>query len=485
MTDASILHAALRSDFAAFLEKVFRTLHPDTPFYSNWHLEGMGHALQCHGGDQGGRLIINVPPRSLKSITVSVAYVAWDLGHNPERQYLCVSYSHDLAVTLSSQFRQVVEAAWYRETFPAMHIRRATEQEVKTTKGGGRLATSIGGTLRGRGADVIVIDDPQKEAKDTADSERKTVIDWFTNTALTRLNNKNTGSIIVVMQRLHEADLSGYLLEQGGWHHLNLPAIAEEDQDIPLGPKETYRFRKGDLLHPARLSREALDRAKSEMGSRFFSAQYQQQPVPAEGNIIKRDWLAQRYTEPPAPGDGVQVIQSWDLASSIGEDRAYSVCLTFHVQRKDYYLVDVWRDRLEYPDLKRKVGQLAKAHDATTILIEKAGPGQSLIQELLHEDAMGIPRPIPIQPEGDKAGRMEAQAAKIEEGRLVLPYEATWLATFEHELLAFPNSRYKDQSDALSQFLKWTEKHHVAVMETEEDITSGPCVIEGHSHPGL
>jgi hypothetical protein len=272
----------------------------------------------------------------------------------------------------------VIDSAWYRSLFPAMRPAKDTGLELVTTDGGSRYATSVGGTLTGRGADLIVIDDPLKAEEAMSELARKRVIDWYSGTLVSRLNDKQRGPIVVVMQRLHEDDLAGHLLEQGCWQHLDLPAIALEDTEIALGGSRTMHRRSGDILHPEREGIKALERIKAEIGSLMFSAQYQQRPVPLEGSLIRRDWI-RWYETAPSRGIGVQVVQSWDVASTTAETRDWSVCTTWLIIKRSYYLLDVWRGRLEFPQLRRKLIALARDHRPNRILVEKAGPGLHLI----------------------------------------------------------------------------------------------------------
>ena len=453
MNDHVALAALLRSDLRFFVWKSFQTILPGTPYLPNWHVDAIVHQLMRVQAGDISRLLINQPPRSLKSICVSVAYVAWLLGHDPTRRVIVVSYANEFAAELHRQFRMVIDAPWYRALFPAMRPARDSGTELVTTAGGGRYATSVGGTLTGRGADLIIIDDPLKAEEAMSEPARKRVIDWYAGTLVSRLNDKENGPIVVVMQRLHENDLAGHLLGQGGWEHLDLPAIAVDDSVIPLGHGKVMTRRIGDILHPERESKDALDRIKAEIGSLKFSAQYQQRPVPLEGNLIRRDWF--RYYDHLPQGSARRIVQSWDIAMMTGDANDYSVCTTWQMIKADYYLVDVFRARLQYPDLRRKVASLAAKHGAETILIEDAGPGMALLQDLWRDLPRGMPRPIGQKPEGSKADRMVAQSAKIEAGHVHLPREADWLDTFLLELLAFPNGRHDDQVDSVSQFLKW------------------------------
>ncbi|MEQ9015744.1 MAG: phage terminase large subunit [Marinovum algicola] len=455
-SDAAALTAALRSDLTAFIAKCVVTVAPGSPYRPNWHIEAIAHALtRCRDGATT-RLVVTQPPRSLKSIATSVAFVAWVLGHDPTRRIICVSYSQDLANELARQFRLVVTSAWYRALFPAMRLARETGAEVITTRGGSRLATSIGGTLTGRGADLILLDDPLKAEDAASQNARRRVRDWYTSTLATRLDDKRRGVIVLIMQRLHEDDLAGHLLAAGGWAHLDLPAIAPEAATIRLGPRpQDIHYRaEGDVLHPARERRATLDRIKAEIGSLAFSAQYQQRPVPLEGNLVRRSWLG-AYDIPPAPGPGVRIVQSWDIATTASDTADWSVCTTWAIVGRSYSLLDVWRDRLEFPDLRRRVVALQQAHGASTVLIEDAGLGKGLVQDLRADGPRGFPKPIAIKPTGDKLTRLEAASAIFEEGRVLLPRDAPWLGTFLDELFGFPNARHDDQVDSVSQFLGW------------------------------
>jgi len=229
------------------------------------------------------------------------------------------------------------------------------------------------------------------------------------------------------------------------WTVLSLPAIAEQDEQIPIGNGRIHCRHAGDVLHPEREARDVLDSLRAQLGAETFAAQYQQQPVTPGGAMIKRAWV-RRYDQLPKSGP---IIQSWDVANKQGEENDYSVCTTWLVHESKYYLIDVLRGRFDFPTLRTKVSQHAKLHKPSRILIEDAGVGTALIQEL----KTGHFSVIPVKPEYDKKIRMSIQSGKFESGQVFFPKEASWLADLEAELFAFPSGRHDDQVDSISQAL--------------------------------
>ena len=369
---------------------------------------------------------------------------------------MAVSYAEGLSEKLALDCLKVLESQWYRARFPATRIAkgRGGRADFETTKGGGRFSTSIGGTVTGRGGDIILLDDPHKPDEATSDTKRNQVIDWYRTTLLSRLNDPKSGPIILVQQRVHEADLAGMLLEQGGWEHLDMQAIAEEPVEIDLGRRGVLRRKEGDLLHPDRLPQELLDQHRLELGSYVFAAQYQQRPAPLEGGLVKWGWF-KRYDIAPTRQAGDQIVQSWDTASKAEEANDYSVCTTWLVRKDDAWLLDVVRERLEFPALKRRIITEAQRHGTNLILIEEAGSGVQLIQSLKKETGLNVKG---IQPKDDKATRLLAVSPMIEAGRIAVPSEAIWLADYQREMTLFPNGKHDDQVDSTTQFLKWHDR---------------------------
>jgi len=328
-----------------------------------------------------------------------------------------------------------------------------------TTRAGYRYATSVGGTLTGRGGNLIIVDDPIKPEDALSEARRSAVNEWFDRTLYSRLDDKRNDTIVLIMQRLHVEDLAGYVTQKEPWVDLRLPAIAEVEQTVALGPDEHYTRKVGEVLHEAREPKEVLDQLKVALGSFNFSAQYQQCPIPLEGEIIHWDWF-RFYDELPCRVAGDRIVQSWDTASKAEEISDYSVGTTWLVKGNDYYLLDVLRKRLTYPDLKRQIIDHACRFSVNEIIIEDKGSGTALIQDLGNENIGGVPYPIAFQPETDKVTRMHAQSARIEAGHVYLPLRAEWLEDFRTELLQFPKGRYDDQVDSLSQFLNWVEERN-------------------------
>lgn len=232
---AEMVAEILRKDLLAFIHRSFLELNPAATFQYNWHLEVIAQGLEdvAYGGCN--RLIINVPPRHLKSHSASVAFPAWFLGHAPDKQVLCVSYAQDLSDNLARNSRRLMTSPFYQALFDTrISNTRDTVSDFETTEGGYRFSTSVGGVLTGRGADLIVIDDPLKADDALSEARRKSVNEWYDNTLRSRLNSQEEGAIIIIMQRLHMDDLVAHVQETEEWTVLSFSAIAEEDESYEV-----------------------------------------------------------------------------------------------------------------------------------------------------------------------------------------------------------------------------------------------------------
>ena len=351
-------------------------------------------------------------------------------------------------------------------------IDQAEEREIEREMADGQVLR-IRYRRTASGGLVVTFDDRTDErraqAKLALSEERHTLVsratsdgiyDWnvtddllYVSDALSRLFNFDQGvkASSAWAERVHEGDLAGYLLEQGGWEHLDLPAIAEEPNTIELGKRGVIKRDVGHLLHPERLPLKLLDQRQSELGSYVFAAQYQQRPAPLGGGIVKWDWF-HTYDVAPAQVAGDRIIQSWDTASKADEANDYSVCTTWLVRGETAWLLDVNRAKLEFPDLRKKIVALAKQRGSTLVLIEEAGSGIQLLQDLRTGYSINVKG---IVPKDDKGTRLLSVSPMIEGGSISVPSDAPWLAAFQREITLFPNAKYDDQVDSLSQFLKW------------------------------
>ena len=448
--DPRAFNAAVRSDFQMFLMRCMETLNPGVPFLMNWHIAAIAHQLDRVRRGEITRLIINLPPRYLKSLMASVALPAFVLGHEPWRRIITISYAAELADKHSADFRAIVESDWYRRAFLRMVISRNVANELITSRRGFRKSTSILGALTGFGGDLFIIDDPQKPVDAQSEASRNQINQWFTNTLLSRLDSKQRGAIIVVQQRVHLHDLTGYLLETpDGWTVLSLPAIAEADERIAIGDGQFHDRIAGEALHPKHESLETLRQLQAQMGADLFNAQYQQAPVPLGGAMIKRAWL-RYYDKLSERTYRTKIIQSWDTAAKDGAQNDWSVCTTWLLQDKNYYLLDLVRGRFDYPTLRRTALALAERYDPHTILIEDASTGIALAQEL-KQIQHRVVKPIPV--ERDKVGRLFVEQQKFEAGLVHFPKGAAFLPGLEVEVLTFPQSKTDDQVDSISQAL--------------------------------
>ncbi len=449
------LWLAANRDLLTFVELAFAALEPGTVFKGNWHYEHICWILTRVMRGEVRRLIINVPPRSGKSVITSVAWPLYLLGQNPTRRVICVSHTEDLARKFSIDRRTVAQQPWYQNVFPEMQLAspKPRDLELATTARGSILAAGVGGGILGRGADVIVVDDPIKALDALSQAERRRVAEFYDNTLVTRLNDKINGVVVIIMQRLHQDDLVGHVLERDEWEVISLPAIATTDSLHQLSdlPDDVHHRRAGDLLQPEREPRDVLEQLRRSQGSLTFQAQYQQEPVPAGGNVVQRSWL-KFYTDEEMPEHFERTIVSWDTASTLGEHNDYSVGTVWGSTGVDYYLLDVFRGRLEAPDLRRRIMALSDHWAADATVIEDTELGRALLHDLRRTEAF---RPILSRPGHDKEARLLAQSARFEAGQVHLPRDAAWLATYMDELLAFPNGRHDDQVDSTSQALYW------------------------------
>ena len=457
------ISALARDDLHVFAQLAFDELKGEL-YMDNWHIAAVARKLERVEAGGPKRLIISMPPRTMKSDMASIFYPAWSLGRNPSAKIICASYGQKLSEDFAATMRTLMRSQTYAEIFPATKLDpgRNSVDEIATTKGGYRLSTSVGGVLTGRGADTIIIDDPLKASDAHSEAARASMHAWYRGTLLSRLNDPARGRIILVSQRLHQDDLAGVLNEEGDWDDLTLPLIEWRDREIETWPGTMKLRRAGEILHPERFPEPWIEKQRRDMGERDFEAQYNQRPLPPGGALFKRSWL-QRY-EKLLPLDHYEgIFQSWDTAYGTGDSHDYSACTTWGLLKGKYHLLHVYRDRLEFPALKKSVLSLRKTWRPWIVVVEGYGSGISLYQEI--KSTIGGNWIRKLNGATSKVDRASQQTAKFERGDVLLPSNAEWLEEFQDELLAFPNGKHDDQVDSVVQFL--------AAVDTGNLLTGG------------
>jgi predicted phage terminase large subunit-like protein len=453
MIERQVFDLVFRNCFGAFVHASFKVVYPGQVLTPNWHIECVCHQLEkMVAGQAAPHLVLNQPPRSLKSFMVSVCLPAWLLGRNPTHRIICASYAEELANKFSRDCRALMDSSFYKRVFPETKLnpRKTAESEFETTRRGFRLATSIGGVLTGRGGDALIIDDPIKANDANSQVALDGAADWFRNTALSRLDDRAKSLIIVTQQRLHALDLSGILIE-AKWPKLVLPAVAVEPEDYTVSHEECYHRPAGQLLQPARDTLDDLEQMRQTVGSHIFAAQFQQNPTPPEGTMIRAAWL-QRYENQPDRRKFRRVTLTCDPAGKTGAHNDYSAMAVLGFDKNVTYVLEVQRGRWGIMQLKDRILTMAAQWKPELVIVEDTSSGTSLIPLLREQPRLSV---IGHKPKDGKEPRMARHAGRFEAGRVLLPREAPWLADFESELLAFPNGRFDDQVDALMLYLDW------------------------------
>jgi predicted phage terminase large subunit-like protein len=440
---------------AEFVRQAWPVVEPVTPLCWNWHLDVVCEYLEGVAGGDIRRLLINVCPRSGKSILVSILFPAWLWIRYPASRLVFASYSAALSIDLSVKRRSVIQSPWYQQRWGSRVV-MASDQNMKSefanTRSGRMIATSVDGSVTGRGGSYIICDDLINPAMAESELEREGAIRWFDETLGSRLDDKKTGRVVVIEQRTHQADLSGHLLAQGAWEHLSLPAEFEYRTTIvmPRSGREIVK-EEGELLWPEREGRAELDAARLRLGDYAYQCQYLQSPVARGGNRFKREWFG-TFRAMPERFD--LLVQAWDTAFKTSETSDYSACVTIgqldergpNGDLPGLYLLHAWHGRVSFSELKRQAKQLARQYRPDAVVIEDAASGQSLLDELRIDTDLPIK---PVKVAGDKLVRAAAAEPTISAGRVLLPEGAPWVQEFLREVTAFPAAAHDDWVDAL------------------------------------
>jgi len=467
-------HAA--ASLYEFVRQSWHVVEPGVPFIGGWHIEQICEHLEACSEGSLRKLLINIPPRHSKSTIVSVMWPMWEWLTDPAQKFLCASYSGNLSIRDNLKARRLIQSPWYQDRWGHM-FRLAGDQNAKqryeNDKTGYRLATSVGGTATGEGGSRLLLDDPHSAQEAQSDAIRESALEWFDVVWSTRLNDPKADVMVTIMQRLHERDISGHIIEDiGGWEHLMIPA--EWDgvrRKTSVGPYDP-RQKKGELICPDRFGEDEIADLKKLLGAYGSAGQLQQEPTPSEGGILKTQYF-ELWPHNTGLPPFEYILQSYDCAfteKSTGDPTACTVWAVFtHDGARHVMLIDAWDEHLAYPDLRAKAikqwgteyGGMSKDSPFSRkkrpdrILVEAKASGQSLLQDLR---LAKVPA-IPYNPgNADKVSRAHQAAPTLELGLVWIPeskktpgHAVSWAQPFIKELSKFPVGAHDDYVDTFTQ----------------------------------
>ncbi|KIN79157.1 phage terminase large subunit [Sulfitobacter mediterraneus] len=449
---ANYAQAARRTNLHVFLSDAFGVLFPDEELSGDWYIEALCYALQTAAQQDGGRLMVTMPPRYLKSVAASVVLPAWILGKEPATKVIVASYAEALAKEQSRLFRKLVASRYYRSVFPGAGLKPKVNNatEFVTLQGGGRRAVTVGGSVTGIGADLIIVDDLMKASDANSDAMREDARRFFDETLYTRINKKASGSIVVVQQRLHQDDLIAHLQDKGTFEHLNLPAIAQISEQIPLYCGFVHEREQGDLLSHSRENEDTLAQIRRDLGEAPFCTQYLQDPEAAGSSMLDFSKVTLLDDE-VADIRPLETYQVWDTAIKAETTNDYSVGITFGWDDERWVILDVIRRRMKFDALKAAGIAFHDKWKPDLVLVEDSANGSAMVTDLKKIERIYIKT---LGVKGSKEERFSFAVDYLENGKLALLRKAPYFDDLRRELLAFPTSRHDDQVDAISLFVR-------------------------------
>lgn len=464
-----------RDSLDVFVSGAFARVNPGTLYKWNWHIDCISEYLEAAYRGEIKRLIFNMPPRELKSFLISTCFPAWVLGREPHEKFIVASHSlRPLAAKLSSDTGRLMTSDWYKQIFPKTILEKDTEFELRTTQNGGRLAAAQTGVV-GSGGNYLILDDPNKPDEALSDTIRKGTNDWVDNTFMSRMDDRTTGRVILVQQRVHENDVTGHLLDKGGYTHVKLPAEAHKPVIMSINNKR-YSMEPGELLHDARLPKEVLNELITDLGEYSYAGQYLQEPVPPGGGLFKVTNI-RYYEQEDFNFSGANGFILCDPAGvgQIGQNNAKrkkSDWTAFMVvalaDDQNYYLVDIIRDKFNPTERVNKLIELHRDWSAHFNKPLKVGYESYGLQSDLHyieqkqKDESYNFTLIPLGGKMAKEDRIARLIPDMENGRWYfphkIPYKDSSHRTFDlvaemikGEMMTFPVSKHDDCLDALSR----------------------------------
>ena len=468
---------ALERDFPAFVRAAWPIIRPGLALSWSWHYDLIAEYLTLVWQRKCRRLVINLPPRTLKSLMVTVLFPAWVWTKEPTHNFACSSYSAELSTEHSVIRRTLIESDWFRNLW-GDKLWLASDQNQKTKYKNNHeaqmIATSVGGTATGLGGDTLILDDALNPKQANSDVERKSACDWFDNTWRSRLNDQATGALIIVEQRTAELDVTGYVLQNnaGEWIHLNIPLEAEpvKQPDGSIGPErwvypisgKVHEREPGAVLQPDRFPPEVVNGLKKLR--LVWSGQYQGHPSPLEGNMIKRSEV--RYyggtdpitgvKDPPLPATFNSVVISVDCTFKDLATSDYVAVLAAGVKGPNRFILEIVNKHLDEPGTEAAILRMRQTWGARAVLVEDKANGPAVIKRLRQQ----IPGVIEVNPQGGKIARMFAVCGEWQSGNWYVDRNAAWCEPFIDQLTKFPGAAHDDMCDGASQLGIWLQAHN-------------------------
>lgn len=436
---------------AHFIHRAWHVLEPATEYRHGLHIDAICEHLEAVDRGEIRNLLINIPPRFAKSLLVAVLWPAWRWTRQPSTRWLVASYAQQLSVRDSLKMRRLIESPWYQSLWGdryALTSDQNAKMRFENDATGYRIATAVGAAATGEGGDVVIVDDPHSAAGASSGAQREATLIWWDETMSTRLNDPRTGAKIIVMQRLHERDLSGHVLEQGGYEHLCLPLEYEPDRHCATSIGwEDWRTEPGELLWPERMGSQERDAKQLELAEYGYAAQFQQRPAPRGGGLFPVDRF-EIIEHAPREKDIAASVRYIDKAGTAGGG-AYTAGVLMHRLKDGCYVVaDVMRGQWSALDRERRIRQTAEmdGHKVRVVIEQEPGSGGKESAENTVRQLAGF-RVEADRVTGDKVTRAEPYAAQVQGGNVYL-VRGEWNRAFIGEHETFPAGQYKDQVDA-------------------------------------
>lgn len=456
--DRGFLVKVAEEDLETFIELGWKAIEPGRPFVNGWHIGAICEHLQAVSAGEIRRLILNVPPRHMKSLAVSVFWPVWHWRRNAVARWIFSSYAAELSLSLAIKRRTLIDSAFFQRNWPSAITAREDENRKASlinTAGGSFRSTSTGGTVGGQGGDFVVIDDPQNPATGASKADREAANLSTRYLAGTRLDDPKTGRVVLIQQRLHYEDQTSTLeklWQESGepYTKVSLPSPASKPYRVFMPISKVEReVKAGEALWPERFGQKEIERIRIELGPYGFAEQFGQSPTPEGGGTIKIGWFG---TLPSPPKGTGRSGWFWDTAFKESQDADFSVGIHVLEFDRGFYIADLIRRQVSFPDLLKLVKAAFNARPATVVGVEDKASGQDLIATVSRETNLPL---WAYQPKGDKVFRVSLATPTLAAGRIWLPSDAPWAKTFLDEMLSFPRGANDDQVDALTMAIFW------------------------------